>query len=211
MRSPPSNRASFAQSACRTALRRRTTIATPSGWRALRSTSGFVPCGRFLLRIACRTSSSRRMGDPNGAALFHDLSALLGRVRCKFVSYPKAKDPEARGRERLKDLNEVLEDYGARGVRHVIERASWLADPGVVRMSELPPLPETPIFETGYCLFGEHYKAKARGLRGGHRHPRLRQELVRQRPLLPAGAEARGYARAGPPSSRRPSVITGER
>jgi twinkle protein len=36
-------------------------------------------------------------GDENGAALLQDLSVMLGRFRCKFVTYPKARDPQARG------------------------------------------------------------------------------------------------------------------
>jgi twinkle protein len=59
-------------------------------------------------------------GDEPGAALMHDLSVLLGRYRCKFLTYPKA--PKDRGRERCKDLNEVLEDYGAKGVVQTVSR-----------------------------------------------------------------------------------------
>ena len=90
-------------------------------------------------------------GDENGAALMHDLSVLLGRARCKFVTYPKARHPDARGRERLKDMNEVLEEYGVAGVRAVIERASWLKVDGVYRMSELPPLPSPRVFDMDRC------------------------------------------------------------
>jgi twinkle protein len=100
-------------------------------------------------------------GDENGAALLHDLGLLLGRTRCKFVTYPLAKDPAARGRTRLKDLNEVLEDYGEAGVRRVLERAEWLASDGVFSMSELPPLPPQRVYEApGFALFADHFKLR---------------------------------------------------
>lgn len=97
-------------------------------------------------------------GDENGAAMLQDLSVLLGRARCKFLTYPKAgKD---RGRERCKDLNEVLEDYGAKGVVGTINRAEWLRVDGVYRMSELPPLAPMVIYEIRHRLFGENFKVR---------------------------------------------------
>lgn len=99
-------------------------------------------------------------GDENGAALLQDLSAQLLRARCKFVTYPKCKDPERRGRPRCKDLNEVLEDYGPKGVVETLSRAQWVAADGVYRMGELPPLPESQVYEIGFPLFGEHYKLR---------------------------------------------------
>lgn len=99
-------------------------------------------------------------GDENGAALLQDLSILLGRFRCKFLTYPVAKNPEGRGRPRLKDLNEVLEDYGLKGVVETISRAQWLKVDGVYRMSELPPLPNSRIFEIGFEAFAEHFKLR---------------------------------------------------
>lgn len=99
-------------------------------------------------------------GDPAGAALLHDLSIKLGKARCKFVTYPKAKFPEKRGRERLKDLNEVLQDYGERGVREVIARAQFLKVSGVFKLSELPPLPDQEIFDIGFEALGDHLKLR---------------------------------------------------
>lgn len=99
-------------------------------------------------------------GDENGAALLQDLSVLLGRFRCKFLTYPKARDPEARGRDRLKDLNEVLEDYGVKGVQQTIDRAEWIRVDGVYRMSQLPPLPPQVLYEPRFTLFRENFKLR---------------------------------------------------
>lgn len=100
-------------------------------------------------------------GDENGAALLHDLSHLLGRERCKFIVYPKARAVEKggrpRGRERLKDLNEVLEDYGAKGVLDCLGRAQFLKVDGIYAMDELPPDPPRRVFDIGFDAFREHY------------------------------------------------------
>lgn len=97
-------------------------------------------------------------GDENGAALMQDLSVLLGRFRCKFITYPLSK--KDRGRERCKDLNEVLEDYGSKGVVQTLNRAQWLKIDGVYRMGELPPLPPNVIFEPRHRLFAENFKCR---------------------------------------------------
>lgn len=97
-------------------------------------------------------------GDDNGAALLQDLSILLGRFRCKFIVYPKsARD---RGRERCKDLNEVLQDYGVKGVVKTIDQAQWIKVDGVFRLGELPPLPSMQIFEPRHEMFREHFKLR---------------------------------------------------
>lgn len=98
-------------------------------------------------------------GDDNGAALLQDLSIQLGKARCHFVTYPLAKDPRARGRPRLKDLNEVLEDYGEKGVVATLAGAQPMVR-GVYRMSELPPVPEGIIYEAGMGTFDDIYKAR---------------------------------------------------
>lgn len=104
-------------------------------------------------------------GDDNGAALLQDLSILLGRFRCKYLVYPKApKEVQARlGRERCKDLNEVLQFYGVAGVKGTIERAQWIKVKGVYRMSELPPLPADQIFplhDERLEKLGDHYRIR---------------------------------------------------
>lgn len=97
-------------------------------------------------------------GDEPGAALMHDLSILLGRYRCKYLTYPKSK--KDRGRERCKDLNEVLEDWGPKGVVETVARAQWIRMDGVYRMGELPPLPPSTIYEPRFALFRENFKCR---------------------------------------------------
>lgn len=101
-------------------------------------------------------------GDANGAAMLQDLSVLLLRSRCKFLTYPKAprEHRERLGRERCKDLNEVLEFYGQKGVVETIQRASWIKVDGVFLMSQLPPLPDPQKFDIGFGLLGENYRVR---------------------------------------------------
>jgi twinkle protein len=95
--------------------------------------------------------------DAAGANLLHDLSIRLGRYRCKFLTYPRnPDDPDSR----LKDLNQVLVRFGPKGVQKTIERSSFLRVDGVYRMSELPPPPEAPIYETGFDRFQDNYKVR---------------------------------------------------
>ena len=86
-------------------------------------------------------------GDKPGANLFHDLVLRLGRARCKFITYPfKRSKPDTR----CKDLNEVLIEWGHKGIVETISKAQWAQLDGVYRMSELPPLPEHPVMELGF-------------------------------------------------------------
>jgi twinkle protein len=100
--------------------------------------------------------------DDPGAALMQDLSVLLGRYRCKYLTYPKApKDAQAAlGRERCKDLNEVLQFYGAKGLVETVARAQWLRVDGVYRMGELPPLPPSVVYEPQFALFRDNFKCR---------------------------------------------------
>jgi len=94
-------------------------------------------------------------GDAPGAALLQDLSVLLGRFRCKHLTYPRAPD----GR-RLKDLNEVLAEWGAKGVVETIGRAAFVQSEGVYRMAELPELPPSVAYEAGFDLLDANYKVR---------------------------------------------------
>ena len=99
-------------------------------------------------------------GDKAGAALFHDLVLRLGRARCKFVAYPFKR---SKTDERCKDLNEVLIEWGPKGVVETIAKAQWAQLDGVYRMSELPPLPDHPVMELG---FGKPLDDLAKARRG---------------------------------------------
>ena len=98
-------------------------------------------------------------GDEAGGQLLHELSLLLGKARCRFLVYPKTRRDQL-GRERCKDLNEVLHEYGVKGVRNTLERAEFMKVKGVFKMSELPPLPSPTIYEIGFKLLGENYKMR---------------------------------------------------
>jgi twinkle protein len=81
----------------------------------------------------------------------------LGRFRCSFLTYPRHPDDR---NKRLKDLNEVLQHYGERGVVETIARRQWLRVDGVYRMSELPPPPEAPIYDIGFPRLRDHYRVR---------------------------------------------------
>ena len=98
-------------------------------------------------------------GDAPGAQLMHELALLFGKSRCKFVTYPKTRWP-GRDRERCKDLNEVLQEYGAQGVVRTLERAAFIRVEGVYKMSELPPLPPQTIYDIGFSLLSDNYKMR---------------------------------------------------
>lgn len=95
-------------------------------------------------------------GDAAGINLLHDLSIRLGRFRCKWVQYPMARDRS----RRLKDLNEVLIDYGQKGVVETLQRASWMKVDGIYRMSELPPVPPSVGFDIGFDRLRDNYRAR---------------------------------------------------
>jgi twinkle protein len=95
-------------------------------------------------------------GDDAGRALMADLALRLGKARCKWVKYPLSRDKS----RRLKDLNEVLLEYGTAGVRKTVEAAQWWAVEGVYSMDELPPLPDKPVFDIGIPGMEKHYKVR---------------------------------------------------
>jgi twinkle protein len=95
-------------------------------------------------------------GDGPGQALLQDLSVMLGRFRCKFLTYPKTRD----GSARLKDLNEVLIEYGTKGVGETINRAAFVQSEGVYRMAELPELPPSVSYAAGYELLDQNYRVR---------------------------------------------------
>lgn len=95
-------------------------------------------------------------GDEKGNYLLHDLSVRLGRFRCKFVTYPRRKD----GSGRCKDLNEVLMQYGPKGVTETLARAQWLKVDGIFRMSELPPVPPVQSYDIDFNRLRENLRVR---------------------------------------------------
>lgn len=92
-------------------------------------------------------------GDGPGTSLMNDLSLRFGKARCKWVKYPKKRNGEGR----CKDLNETFIEYGAKGVRAVIDGAQWCKVDGVYLMSELPPFHEPEPMDTGFPFLNGHY------------------------------------------------------
>lgn len=77
--------------------------------------------------------------DRNGKALQQDLAILIGRAKCKYITYPKTRADQA---VRCKDLNEVLQEYGTRGVEKTLATAQWLDVSGIHSIDDIPPQPE---------------------------------------------------------------------
>jgi len=98
-------------------------------------------------------------GDDAGNQLMHELALLFGKSRCKFLTYPKTRWP-GRNRERCKDLNEVLQEYGAQGVVRTVDRAQFIRVEGVYKMSELPPLPPQTVYDIGFSLLSDNMKLR---------------------------------------------------
>jgi len=88
--------------------------------------------------------------DANGVVLLNDLALRLGRARCKWVKYPPG----------CKDLAEVLQQFGPRGVVEAINRAQWMQIDGLYRVSELPPLPEIVPLDSGFPGLQPHYRLR---------------------------------------------------
>jgi twinkle protein len=115
----------------------------------IRDLLSFERCPEIILAVD---------GDSAGAALLHDLSIRLMKARCKFVTYPITKWD--RGRQRCKDLNEVLHEYGHKGVKEVIARAQWTRLDGIYRMGELPPVPAPMSYDIGVPVLRNHYRVR---------------------------------------------------
>jgi twinkle protein len=102
----------------------------------------------------------RRRRERRGAA-----AGPVGAARPVPVQVPDlpegaAGGPRAARPHRCKDLNEVLQFYGSKGVVETISRAQWIQVDGVYRMSDLPPLPAPQVFDIGFRLLGENYKMR---------------------------------------------------
>jgi twinkle protein len=78
-------------------------------------------------------------GDDAGKALRADLIALLGPARCSFVEYPAD----------TKDLNEVLNVYGAEAVAECLNNAKPVPVAGLHKLSAFPDAPDLPMHDIG--------------------------------------------------------------
>lgn len=77
--------------------------------------------------------------DTPGLTLAHDLAAILGPERCRFVTYP----------EGCKDLNEVLVALGPEGVSQTINKSKPFPVKGLYRFSDFPDEPPVRGMTTG--------------------------------------------------------------
>lgn len=77
--------------------------------------------------------------DKPGRTLAHDLAAILGPERCKFINYPDG----------CKDLNEVLVSRGPREVVRLIVEAKPFPLKGLYSLSDFPEAAEVQSMPTG--------------------------------------------------------------
>lgn len=89
-------------------------------------------------------------GDNQGSNLRSDLAMRLGAHRCWFVQYPKG----------CKDLNDVLIEFGERGVHVTLSRARPMAIDDYFELSELPELVEPRSYTTGILGMDRHWKLR---------------------------------------------------
>lgn len=81
--------------------------------------------------------------DEPGLLLAHDLAAILGPERCRFVEYP----------EGCKDLNEVFLEHGLQGVNRILNGAKPFPVKGLYSMGDFPDAPPLRGMATGIeCL-----------------------------------------------------------
>lgn len=85
-------------------------------------------------------------GDKPGRALAHDLAAILGPERCKFITYPDG----------CKDLNEVLLAHGEREVVKLIAEAKAFPVAGIYAMADFPEAQEVRAMATGIAALDPH-------------------------------------------------------
>jgi twinkle protein len=81
--------------------------------------------------------------DEPGILLRDELAVRIGPSRCWFVEYP----------ERCKDANDVLREYGAETLSHVIARAKPMRPGFLVKPSGLPPREKLKTYSTGWTDF----------------------------------------------------------
>lgn len=88
--------------------------------------------------------------DNVGHSLLQDVSAAIGKARCRWVKYPKG----------CKDFNDTLAKFGKKGVDETIKRAAWIDVKGHYKMSELPPVPYRQPMAAGMGALDNHMKLR---------------------------------------------------
>jgi len=86
--------------------------------------------------------------DNPGKALATDIALILGKARCKFVSYPDG----------CKDANDVLLQHGQEGATRLINEARWWQLNGLYTFDDLPPEPGETVLPTGVIGLDELWK-----------------------------------------------------
>lgn len=91
-------------------------------------------------------------GDEPGQRLAQELARRLGRSRCAVLTYPpEPVVPDADGVLRpVKDLNEVLQHYGADAVLACIHRAKPFPLRGLYKLTDFPERPPLLALSTGF-------------------------------------------------------------
>lgn len=84
--------------------------------------------------------------DEPGREMLAELSARLGKSRCKYLTYPKTS---ADSQDFCKDLNEVLQLYGTAGVQKTIAKSAYISVPGLYKMGQLPDIPRKKMYSIG--------------------------------------------------------------
>lgn len=139
-------------------------VSVPNGAPEKRAADKELPESRYeFVRALVPVLSAERFpviilatdSDPAGQQLLHDLSVILGRFRCKFLSYG----------EGAKDLNDVLVRDGSAGVVRCLGAAKWVTMPGLYQFSAMPPMSPETIYEIGseergMRLLADRYKMR---------------------------------------------------
>lgn len=103
-------------------------------------------------------------GDGPGERLRDELARRIGRVRCYFVEYPRDEvvsdtDRDDRPIKRAaKDLNEVLQFFGADEALRILQDAKPYPVKGLFKLSQYPDLPPIPTFSLGWPILDQHLK-----------------------------------------------------
>lgn len=86
--------------------------------------------------------------DEAGAKLGKRLLALLGAVRCFYLSWPKG----------CKDLNEVAEKHGNAAVKTMLDNAKEYPVSGLYKLESYPDIPAPKTYSTGWLGMDEGLK-----------------------------------------------------